>query len=185
MLSTRAVKQMRRAVLRGGRQQSQVSRAPGRLEPGVRAHPAHELLDLGLDGGSGVSEEGADLGIRLPLLDEQRHLDLPVGQGDRHDLPERPIVIASLIGLDREQPESEGGRDTVECGDFEGRERRAAGRTEGERPDARTSAHDRGAHQDAVVIGPGSLYTSIIANFLVRGIVPALRRLRVRWGLPV
>lgn len=32
---------------------------------------------------------------------------------------------------------------------------------------------------DAVVIGPGSLYTSIIANFLVRGIVPALRRLRV------
>lgn len=32
---------------------------------------------------------------------------------------------------------------------------------------------------DAVVIGPGSLYTSIIANFLVRGIVPAVRRLRV------
>jgi uncharacterized cofD-like protein len=32
---------------------------------------------------------------------------------------------------------------------------------------------------DAIVIGPGSLYTSIIANFLVRGIVPALRRATV------
>ena len=32
---------------------------------------------------------------------------------------------------------------------------------------------------DAIVIGPGSLYTSIIANFLVRGIVSALRRATV------
>lgn len=29
---------------------------------------------------------------------------------------------------------------------------------------------------DAIIIGPGSLYTSLIANLLVKGIVPALRR---------
>jgi uncharacterized cofD-like protein len=34
------------------------------------------------------------------------------------------------------------------------------------------------ADADAVVLGPGSLYTSIIANLLVRGIVAALRRTR-------
>ena len=32
---------------------------------------------------------------------------------------------------------------------------------------------------DGVVIGPGSLYTSVIANLLVKGIVPALRAARV------
>jgi len=34
------------------------------------------------------------------------------------------------------------------------------------------------ADADAVVIGPGSLYTSVIANLLVKGVVPALRRTR-------
>ena len=29
---------------------------------------------------------------------------------------------------------------------------------------------------DAVIVGPGSLYTSIVSNFLVKGIVPALRK---------
>ncbi|MHB9155510.1 MAG: gluconeogenesis factor YvcK family protein [Endomicrobiales bacterium] len=45
-------------------------------------------------------------------------------------------------------------------------------------PPACPAAVEAIAGADGIVIGPGSLYTSVIANLLVDGIVPALRRSR-------